>query len=166
MPKHSPDYSRAFIYALKAPGSPEVYYGSCTTSPELRWAQHVNHFNRWCAGMDEQRYLRAFDVMVNQGAEMTVLEEFPCDSAEELHKREREWIEKDSNSVNCCIPGRSRKEYEKLPAVQERNRIRAKQAYHAGYSEKKKAYYAENREKILSKAKALREAGKAALSQN
>jgi hypothetical protein len=116
--------------------------------------------------MDEGRYLTSYDVLLNKDAEMVVLEEYPCSNATELYARERYWIERDPNAVNMTVPGRTRKEYEQLPAVKERNRDRAKKAYHAGYSEHKKEYYNKNREKILAKAKTLREAGKAALTQN
>ena len=165
MPQHAPDFSRGFIYCLRAPGASEVYYGSCTTNPDLRWAQHRNHFNRWCAGLDDGRYLRAFDVMLNEGAYLEVLEEFPCDSAEELHRREGEYIKNDPNAVNGCIAGRTVKEYYQLPEVKKRVAAHARARYHAGQKEKKKEYYQKNREVILAKAKALRDAGKASMNQ-
>ena len=165
MPAYSPDFSKGFIYCLKAPGATEVYYGSCTTNPVTRWSQHQNHFRRWCAGLD-QKYLRSFDVLLNAGAYLEVLEEFPCSSSLELHKREGEWISQDANAVNRCVAGRTRKEYQQLPEVKERECLRARKRYAAAGADEKKAYYRANRERILARAKALRDAGKAALQQN
>jgi len=164
MPAYSPDFSNGFLYRLKAPGTTDVYYGSCTTNPKLRWAQHMNHFRRWCAGLD-QKYLRSFDVLLNEGACLEVLEEFPCSSAAELHRREGEWITADPNAVNGCIAGRTPKEYAQLPEVKQKACERARKRYEAAGAEQKKAYYKANREAILAKAKALRDAGKAALQQ-
>jgi hypothetical protein len=51
-----------------------------------------------------------FDEYGVENCSIVLIENFPCDSKEELHKRERYWIET-MDCVNKCIPSRTNQEF-------------------------------------------------------
>jgi hypothetical protein len=95
-----PDYNQSKIYKIINEELPNlVYYGSTTRTLNKRLSCHNNKFNR-CSSK----------ALFSVGTpEIILLENYPCETKEELLKRERYWIE-GNQCVNHCIPYRTQKE--------------------------------------------------------
>ena len=90
------------------------------------------------------RYVTSFEVIKSGDFDIILIEHFPCESKEELHKRERYWIER-INKVNKNIPTRTDKEY------REDNKDKLKK-YREDHKQEKKMYdekYRENNKKYI-----------------
>lgn len=137
-----PDYSKAKIYAIRAPGTNRVYIGA-TTKPLLsqRMAEHRNHCKRWKEG--KERKTTSADILEYEGAYIELVEEFPCDNKDQLNRREGEIIRQTANCVNQCITGRTVAEY-----IAENKEAR---------NQKSRDWYYANREKINAAKRAKRE---------
>jgi hypothetical protein len=77
----------------------------------MRLAKHVSNFKDWNKG-GKSGYITSFIVIENQNYDIVLLEKCPCDAKDELHKRERHYIES-LECVNKNIAGRTHKEYMK-----------------------------------------------------
>lgn len=157
-----PDYSKAKIYKLVNNVSTDCYYGSTTLPLSVRKAGHKNGYNFWKKG--KHRYTRSFSLFEgNAEVDIILVEKYPCTSKEELHARERYWIE-NNTCLNKNVPTRSRQEYnidnkevikEKRKKYREDN-IEKINEYNKKYNEKNKdhikkyyeGYYLNNIEKI------------------
>lgn len=150
MPR-APNYSAAFVYKLTAPGTEDVYIGSATTNLKLRLAQHKNHYDRWCSGVG--KFLSSFHVLDCSGYKIEKIEDYPCDSAEALHRREGELIKTTPNCCNYKVAGRTHKEWAALPEVKKKDAARRRQNYTPTERAKKKKYYEQHKEKKLAYAR-------------
>ncbi len=131
-----PDYSKAKIYRIVSNVCDLVYYGSTCETLSRRLAQHRCHYTKYLEGVGGD--MTSFEIIEKGNYEIVLVENYPCNSREELHRRERFYIE-NNECVNKRVPCRTRKEY------------------YEEICEKKKEYYEENREKILEKQKKYRE---------
>jgi len=137
-----PDYSLAKIYQIICNTTGKRYIGS-TVQKKLctRLATHVSKKNTTTSR----------EIIEGGNYDMVLIENFPCDSKDELHKRERHFIETLDNCVNKYIPNRTKKEY------RHDNRKKIKDYYVENKIEilkKHKNYYDNNREQILKQQKA------------
>jgi hypothetical protein len=73
-------------------------------------ADHRANYKSWKDG--KYHYVSSFSLFEegNGNIEIVLIEKFACESKEELHSRERHWIET-MDCVNKHIPTRTRKEY-------------------------------------------------------
>jgi hypothetical protein len=94
------DYSKAKIYKLVGYGL--TYYGATTQSLSQRKTEHKTQKSNKCKSKEIFKFGDDIDIVL--------VENFPCKNKEELHKREREWIE-NNECVNRCIPTRTYKEW-------------------------------------------------------
>ena len=116
-----PNYANGKIYKLVSNHTDDIYIGSSTQSLAVRKAEHVKHYKRY---LDEKfAFITSFEIIKHGDVDIILLENYPCESKEELHSRERHWIEK-LDCVNKRIPGRN-------------------------HSESCKAYYERNKDKYL-----------------
>jgi len=104
-----PDYSNSKIYSIECNKTGLIYIGS-TTAPTLarRLAEHRSNFRRWKE--NKKNYISSFKVMECDDYDIVLLELYPCSSKDELHARERYYIQ-NRECVNKIIPQRSHKEY-------------------------------------------------------
>jgi len=120
------NYQLGKIYKIVCNETGEQYIGS-TVQKMLctRLAHHVSKHNKTTSRtiIDRGNY------------EICLIENYPCSSKDELHMRERFFIETLDNCVNKYIPGRT--ETEKIEQTKEQ----------------KKDYYDENKVEILKKHK-------------
>ena len=80
---------------------------------------------------------------------MTIIEEYPCESVNEARERERYWIEKESSQLNVTIPNRNKKEYSQIYRVVHKEEISEKaKIYRNNNKDKIKDYIESNKEKI------------------
>ena len=144
-----PDYSKSKIYRLVSP-SGLTYIGSTCCDLAKRKAEHKKGFNRWKQG--NTHYVTSYELFEESvdDVDIVLLENVLCDSKEELHKKEREYIET-LDCVNKVVPTRSRKEYY----------IINKQVV----SESSTEYRNKNKQKISDKGKEYRDKNKEVISE-
>ena len=168
-----PDYSKSKIYKLVSNVSDEIYIGSTCQPLYKRKAGHKADYKRYLQG--KGRYMTSFKIFEKGDIEIILIEECNFYNKDELHRKEREYIEK-IECVNKCIPGRTHKEYcednkDKISKIskeyKQNNKEKIKQQlkeYRETNKEKiqqqKKQYNLDNKEKIQQKKKKYRENNK------
>ncbi len=102
------DYSNGKIYKMISI-SGLIYIGSTTTSLAERKAKHKNHYNAWkrSNGVKYNMSVHALFEDSPDDVDIVLMENVDCNSKEELHTRERYWIE-NTNCVNIICPIRSK----------------------------------------------------------
>jgi len=123
-----PNYQEGKIYKLWSPEGPEVYIGSTTQPLCKRKVEHKSRKNCTSKILFEK-----YEQVI-----IELIEYFPCNTREELNKRESMHI-RNNKCINYQIPGRTSKEYEKD------NKEHIKQ--------RKKKYREENKDIINQKAR-------------
>lgn len=106
-----PDYSKSKIYKITPIGENtgcEIYIGSTTKSLCDRMCGHRCDFKRNKGTMVKELFTKygAYECKIE------LIENYPCETGEELRKREGEII-KVENCVNKNINGRTQQEYNK-----------------------------------------------------
>jgi hypothetical protein len=120
-----------------------TYYGSTVNPISKRVSQHRCEFKS-SGGKYSSR-----QVLVGGNYDYILVEEFSCENKDQLHRRERYYIE-NNECVNKQIPGRTLKEY----SEQNKDKISVQQ----------KEYYEQNKDKLLSYQKEYREQNKDKIS--
>lgn len=128
------NYGQNVIYKLccKNPEIKNIYVGH-TTNFRRRKSEHKSdceNKNKLCYNFNVYSFIRENGCFDNW--DMVLIEEYPCETKLQAHRRERYWIEFLNATLNCSIPTRSDEEY-------------------------KKKYYSENRDEMLDKQKKYRE---------
>ena len=103
-----PNYQNGKIYKLYDITTGEQYIGSTTTLLYKRLSGHVGTYKRYLN--NKCRNITSFKIIEGGNYRIELIEAYPCNTKEELHKREGYHI-KQLDCVNKCIPGRKRKEY-------------------------------------------------------
>ena len=158
------NYNKSIIYKIccKDINIKEIYVGS--TANELR--KRKNHHKYDCNNINRKAYnLYVYQFIRNNGGfdnwDIIEVERCNCNDKQELHKRERFYIELLGASLNCLIPTRSeneKKEYtkEKNKKHYESNKDKIKKNYENNKDkilEKNKKYYESHKDKIAEKDK-------------
>ena len=101
-----PDYHNSKIYRITTPSGADIYIGSTTLPLEMRFYLH------------RQQKIPSLKALLEEpDVFIELIEEYPCQTPVELHKREGHWIQEyranggGLNVVNRTIPGRTPKEY-------------------------------------------------------
>jgi hypothetical protein len=145
-----PDYSKGQIYKLYSHDTNLIYVGSTIQELSSRKADHVRHYRTW--KRTGEKYVSSYELFKrSKFVEILSLEEYPCNSVEQLKKKEGEWIKKLKNDpeykvLNLRIAGRTDKEY------YEDNK--------GEISERSKIYRENNKEEIKERSKIYREKNK------
>ena len=92
-----PNYQNGKIYSLSAPDVPEIYIGSTCETLQRRFQKHISDYKRWLK--DGADWRTSYYIVQHPNATITLIEEFPCNSMEELTAREYELM-KDKNVCN------------------------------------------------------------------
>jgi len=130
-------FQSAKIYMIWSPHTEKVYVGSTTQRLLcMRMAKHRNCYKNYLEG--KMNYLTSFEILELGDAKIELIENFPCNSKEELRAREGFYIRKE-NCVNRCVAGRTSKEYAK--------------EYEEKFRELSKKRYEENKEEIRENRK-------------
>ena len=154
------DYSQGKIYIIKNDENEEVYIGSTVQTLAERLRNHKKDYKRWLDG--HGHYTSSYEIVQFESCRIELLQEYPCDSGDELRKKEGEYIRQyKENCINIQIAGRTAKER------YESNRDEILE-YHKEYrethkeviSEKKKKHYEDNKDKIIEHQKEYQEAHK------
>jgi hypothetical protein len=140
------NYQKAKIYRLVCDDPNLVYYGATTRKLCQRLAHHKSVLK--CSSK------QLFDV---GNVQIFLVENFPCDSKEELNTRERYWID-NNECVNRNIPGRTIQEWK------DDNKEKMKEYYEAN-KEHRHEYIEANKEHIRETRKEYREANKESIRE-
>jgi predicted GIY-YIG superfamily endonuclease len=100
-----PDYQQSKIYAIKSDKFDQIYIGSTVQNLNTRFTEHKSR--------KDLKTCRSHLVMSYDDVHIELIENYPCNSLDELKKRESEQIKK-FNCVNKQIPLRSKQEYKKI----------------------------------------------------
>ena len=105
------EYKNGKIYKIISDNTNNIYIGSTCQPLNKRIAMHRGDFKKFTEG--KKGFITSFDIMKLGSYDIILIENFPCDKKEELHARERYYIEFHKNiCVNKYIPNRKQKEYE------------------------------------------------------
>ena len=95
------DYSLGKVYIIRSPNTEKVYIGSTIQSLSKRFSGHIKSYNNTCSKI----------VIEHGDAYIELLENVPCETKEQLLKREGELIRSTENCINRCKRvGQTRKE--------------------------------------------------------
>jgi hypothetical protein len=101
-----PNYQNGKIYAIKSYQTELIYIGSTVRPLSQRLGQHRSNYKKNNTGISSKELLKYSDYYIE------LIENFPCNSKEELEKREGYFIKQNINiCVNCFIAGRTKKEW-------------------------------------------------------
>jgi len=130
-----PNYKNGKIYKIVCNTTGETYYGS-TTQP--LWKRMGHHRCKTNSANSKQ-------IIERGNYDYVLVEEYPCDNKEQLHKRERYYIE-NNECINITIPTRTNKEYCKY--WRENNKEYDKERRDK-YKEQDKKYQEQMKEKVI-----------------
>lgn len=149
------DYKNGKIYRLVC-GLNTFYVGSTTQSLAKRVYCHKQDYK---AGKCPHRYTMVDDW---NNVEIILVEFYPCDSKDELYKRERYWIEELKPCGNKQIPCRTMEEWYQENREKELER---QKKYREANTEKILKWREANKDKIKEHDKRYREANKEVVNQ-
>jgi hypothetical protein len=132
-----PDYKLGKIYAIRSHQTEQMYIGSTCETLCRRLIKHKSYIK-------QKRNCTSKIILEFPDAYIELIELFPCNSREELNKKEVEYIRL-NNCVNKNIPCRSSKEW----VEEHKNTIEYKEKNR----ERSKKYYNENKDKPEFKLK-------------
>jgi len=103
-------YQRGKIYRIVCNTTGLQYYGS-TIEKYLckRLSKHKYEFKQYFNN-ERSHFYTSFKILENDNYEIVLVENYPCASKDELHQRERFYIER-NECVNKCVPLRTKHEY-------------------------------------------------------
>jgi hypothetical protein len=168
------DYKNGKIYVIKNHINDMVYVGSTTQPLYKRFSLHKRSVNSIrCRAKKISIAMRDIGI---EHFYIELLEEYPCDNIEQLHKREGYWIRElnsYSNGYNAQVQGRNRQEYyqehkerhaELVKNWYERNKNKVDDYHRKWYQENKgkilerqMQYYQDNKHDILQREKKYRD---------
>jgi hypothetical protein len=131
------NYKNGKIYKLVSFNTERVYIGSTCEKLSVRKAKHKSHYKQYFNGKGQR--ITSFEIVKYDDFDIILLEYYSCDTKEQLHARERYYIENTANCVKKVIPTRTKKEYGDV----NREKIRVY----------KKQYDTENKEYLKAKSK-------------
>ena len=122
-----PDYQKGKVYKISCNITGLTYYGSTTQPLSVRMGGHKRMMN--CSSKQ---------IIMGGNYDYSLVEDCPCENKEQLHRRERFYIE-NNECVNKKIPCRTSKEHYE----QNKDKVLAHQ----------KEYHEENKDKISKQNK-------------
>ena len=161
-----PNYQNGKIYTIRSFQTNDIYIGSTVEQLSKRFNKHKVKYNQWIKGT--YRNTTSFQILKYEDAYIELLENYPCNSKEELRMKEGMYQRK-MDCVNKRIEGRTHQEYRNSTEGKE-----VKKKYYEEHKEhldnkkkdynsrpevkehkkqKKKEYYQNNREQILENMK-------------
>lgn len=97
------------IYIIRSFQTNNVYVGSTVQKLNQRLQGHKQKYKLWKNG--KHHFLTSFEILKYEDAYIELIENYPCNSKEELFIREGEVIRQTDNTINICIAGRTQKQY-------------------------------------------------------
>jgi hypothetical protein len=139
--KQMVNYQDGKIYEIICNKTKRKYIGStCCKYLSQRLRGHKSKYKQYLNGNKNALYT-SFEIIKNNDFEINLIESFPCDSKDELLKRERYWIQ----NLECV------NKHMKIERKEQRKILRLKNLEKE--SERHKKYYIKNRERLLENSK-------------
>ena len=158
----STKYRNGKIYIIRSDQTDDIYIGSTIKSLEKRLGWHERDFKAFNNGT--YPYVTSFELLKNDNYYIELLERYPCDSEQELRRREGHF-HKTVDCVNKNVAGRTGAEYyadNKAKILKNRKQYRQDnkeiiceyvKQYYQDNKEHRKQYYQNNKEKISEQKK-------------
>ena len=133
----------------------EIYFGSTTKEfLSQRMANHRDCYKRW--KNEKYRKIRSFELFEKYGidnCQITLMENYSCNSKDELTSKERYYIS-NYGCINKRIEGRTSKEYyadntDKLQKYRDDNKEAMKEYFKNRYEQKKEEILQQQKEKLI-----------------
>ena len=154
------NYKNGKIYSIRNYETDKYYIGSTCQTLTKRLSKHKSNYRDW--QKNGKRYMTSFEILKCNDCYIELLEEFPCENKNQLHKREGELIRENKlNCVNIVIPLRTDKEYR--IDNKEKRKENWKKYYEKNKDslvQKRKVYNENNKEKVKGRGQKYREANK------
>lgn len=165
------NYQQGKIYKIVTNTDDDICYVGSTTNKYLcqRMTKHKNNYKVWKNGKtNNTSSYELFEKYGFENCRIELLEIFPCNSRDELTKKEAEYI-RALNCVNKVLPDRTVKEWYKEYYDENKETLIQYQKEYRIINEEKvkkrdKIHYEANKIEILEKAKKRREANKNEIS--
>ncbi len=158
MKKVENKYNQGKIYKLVSFQTNNVYIGSTAVSYlSNRLAKHRSNYNSFQIG--KGHYVTSYELLKYDDVDIILIENYACQTKQELHARERYWIENTQNCVNKFIPTRTSYEYERSDTRRQTRKVRD-----ANRQDQKADYYQLHKDQLLTRQKVYREANKDAIN--
>jgi hypothetical protein len=141
------NYKQGKIYVIRSNQTDVVYVGSTVEKLCVRMAKHRANYKIYMDG--KFNYVTSFKILEYEDAYIELVENYPCDSKEQLLKREGQIIRETQNCVNRYIAGRTKGEY----MQDNKEKIQHQRRNHYEDNKEKiqqlrRRYYKDNREEI------------------
>ena len=171
MPRKAKDYNDGKVYVVRNIVNNKLYVGSTTQSLSRRWSKHKSNLLT--------KNTPFYQAVIELGVEkfyIELVENYPCNSQEELNRREGHFIrEYDTynKGYNSLIAGRTQQEYqeenneriveyrkhhykENMTSLKQKGK-EYRESHRQELLQKSKDYYTQNEAEIKEKRKAKRE---------
>ena len=143
------NYKQGKIYKIECNITGLVYIGStCKKKLSGRMTGHRSQYKKYLNR--KGKYYSSFRVMENKDYDIILIEDYPCDSKDQLFARERYY----TNKIECVNIRKNQGRSLELGLKEH------KKEYYKENVDKIRKYYEENSEKILSKCKEYRDENK------
>ena len=154
------NYQNGKVYAIRSHQTDKIYIGSTTQSLARRFAVHKNDKKRGGKKCSTSKEMFQYD-----DCYIELLENYPCNSKEELLRKEGQLI-RENDCVNRCIAGRTPKEWaqDNKEAVSVKNK-KYRENNKEALAQKSKEYYKKNKEAKIVKTKEYRDTHKQEISE-
>jgi hypothetical protein len=148
-------YANGKIYKLVSNKTNKIYIGSCCVPLRQRLYEHKKKFKSFVKnGKSSTTSKELFKL--DDKIEIILIEDYPCQSKNELERRERFYIE-NMICVNKRLPARSRDErveYEKRYQANHKDEIAEnKKQYYSDHKEEIAEYQADHKDEIAERKK-------------
>ena len=157
------NYQEGKIYTIRSHQTDKVYVGSTCVPLSKRLHKHKGYYKAYHNG--KHNFLTSYDIVHFDDCYIELHENFPCESKEQLHKREGEVI-RSLECVNKTIPGRTieewREEHKEEMSIYLKQYREDNKEKIAGY---KKKYDEANKEKIAERGKQYAEENKEKIAE-
>ena len=173
-------YKNGKIYKIWSLETDEIYVGSTCCPLYKRMFKHRESF-RFGAKSHYKLY-QEMERLGESSFRIELIEDYPCDSIDELHTREGHWIRELKASLNMRMAGRTQQEYyidhldetkEYKKKWQQEHKDRLKEKQHHYYQKHKlsiiarvKDYAENNKDMLKEKRKRYREENKEQIQAN
>jgi hypothetical protein len=152
------DYSKGKIYKIIDLDSNECYIGStCEPTLARRLAGHVSCYKSYLNG--NYHYVTSFKIIQNGDYDIVLIENYPCNSKDELHARESHYTQ----SMDCVNKVKKQGLINKIGKVEYGKQYR--EANKEQIKEQTKQYRGDNREQIKQYREQYREEHKKEMNQ-
>lgn len=92
------NYQNGKVYKLTSSKTEQIYIGSTTQTLKQRICQHHSCYKRH--KNDFYHYMSSYEIIKYDDVVIALVENYPCNTKEELFAREQHWKEQFENTVN------------------------------------------------------------------